>query len=100
MNVRLSDGTVRCGDCFDASSYESQTADPCTYCGSAPIPAKIHTYSVIFSDPTDSTWGMVAQVQAVTAGSAQDECNRAVQDPNRLFDGCDFTIWPEPIDAA
>lgn len=57
-------------------------------------------YSVIFSDPCDSEWGVIAQIEAVTAGSAQDECNRAVQDPDGLFHGCDFTIWPEPVTAS
>lgn len=38
MNVRLYDGTVRCPQCFDASSYESDTSDPCLYCQSAPEP--------------------------------------------------------------
>lgn len=32
MNVRLYDGTVRCYDHMDASSYQGQTSDPCTYC--------------------------------------------------------------------
>lgn len=32
MNVRLYDGSVRCGEHMDASSYESLTNDPCTYC--------------------------------------------------------------------
>lgn len=32
MNVRLADGTVRCADHFDASSYVSETDDPCLYC--------------------------------------------------------------------
>lgn len=34
MNVRLSDGSVRCGDHFDVSSFVSITSDPCTYCPS------------------------------------------------------------------
>lgn len=32
MNVRLYDGSVRCGEHMDASSYESMTNDPCSYC--------------------------------------------------------------------
>jgi diacylglycerol kinase family enzyme len=32
MNVRLYDGTVRCPDCFDTSTYQCETSDPCTYC--------------------------------------------------------------------
>jgi hypothetical protein len=32
MNVRLYDGTVRCPEHFDASSYEDETDDPCLYC--------------------------------------------------------------------
>lgn len=36
MNVMLFDGTVRCADHFDASSYDCETSEPCTYCSSAP----------------------------------------------------------------
>lgn len=32
MNYRLYDGTVRCADHFDASSYQGVTSDPCAYC--------------------------------------------------------------------
>lgn len=45
MNVRLYDGSVRCGKHMDASSYEGMTNDPCAYCpqeedcGFAEIPA-------------------------------------------------------------
>lgn len=46
MNVRLYDGTVRCDGCMDASSYESTTDDPCTYCGARPV-----MIPVILSDP-------------------------------------------------
>jgi hypothetical protein len=35
MNVRLYDGTVRCPSCNDASSYQSDTEDPCAYCGTS-----------------------------------------------------------------
>lgn len=41
MNVRLYDGTVRCAEHFDASSYESETSDPCLYCP-LPSPAQDH----------------------------------------------------------
>lgn len=33
MNVRLYDGTVRCTDHFDASTYACLTDLPCLYCG-------------------------------------------------------------------
>lgn len=36
-NVRLYDGTVRCSDHFDASSYQSETSDPCPYCPSLEV---------------------------------------------------------------
>jgi hypothetical protein len=39
MNVRLPDGTVRCAEHFDASSYQSETSDPCLYCQSTPEPS-------------------------------------------------------------
>lgn len=32
MNVRLYDGTVRCAQHMDASSYQGQTTDPCLHC--------------------------------------------------------------------
>src|SRR3546814_301410 len=97
MNVRLSDGTVRCGECFDASSYESETSDPCSYCGTVPATAKVNTYAVIFSDLTDIELAFAAEVQASSPRSAEDECNRAVNDPGNIFEGCDFTVWPVPV---
>lgn len=33
MNVMLDDGTVRCADCFDASTYACLADLPCLYCG-------------------------------------------------------------------
>lgn len=46
MNVRLADGTVRCHAHFDASSYVSETSDPCLYCeergGTITIPVIMH----------------------------------------------------------
>lgn len=35
-NVKLNDGTVRCGDHMDASFYESETDEACLYCPAAP----------------------------------------------------------------
>jgi len=32
MNVRLYDGTVRCAEHMDASTFQGLTSDPCTYC--------------------------------------------------------------------
>lgn len=42
MNVRLYDGTVRCAEHFDASSYQSETSDPCLYC---PLPSPESTHA-------------------------------------------------------
>ena len=39
MNVRLYNGTVRCPEHFDASSYGSETSDPCLYCDATPEPS-------------------------------------------------------------
>lgn len=36
QNLRLFDGSVRCVDCFDASSYADETDAPCTYCQHIP----------------------------------------------------------------
>lgn len=55
MNVRLYDGTVRCADCFDASIYEIETADPCTYCGT--VPECIEVPVVMFEPETGQTMG-------------------------------------------
>lgn len=59
MNFRLYSGTVRCADCFDASSYKSETTDPCAYCGTIGRPAEpiatdewIEAMSVLVVDPT------------------------------------------------
>lgn len=87
MNVRLYDGTVRCPQCFDASSYESDTSDPCLYCECSPTqsdeewlsalsslvvegPTRTLTVSKIQCDrcPDPGTWkiadefGMIAQL--------------------------------------
>lgn len=45
MNVRLYDGTVRCADCFDSSTYESETSDPCAYCHSTPDTDTTNTHN-------------------------------------------------------
>lgn len=52
MNVRLYDGSVRCATCFDSSVYESETADPCTYCGSTPT---TDTLTNMIDNGTDGT---------------------------------------------
>jgi hypothetical protein len=36
QNIMLNDGTVRCADCFDASTYACMTDEPCLYCGHVP----------------------------------------------------------------
>ena len=35
-NLKLYDGTVRCADCMDASTYEDETNEMCSYCGHIP----------------------------------------------------------------
>ena len=108
MNYRLSDGTVRCEACMDASSYQGITTDPCLYCevwGSVdgqehettPEGPIMHTYAVIMSHPEDDPGeGLLVHVAAPTRGSAQDEVNGAVQDPQSIYHGYQFTIWPVP----
>ena len=61
MNVRLYSGTVRCLDCMDASSYESETSDPCLYCGAVPTPPAIE------EPETDQEWLDALSTLVVTA---------------------------------
>lgn len=55
-NLKLYDGTTRCHDHMDASSYQGQTDEPCTYC------------------PTDEAescaWATAATCHATPHGSA------------------------------
>ena len=57
----------------------------------------MNRYAVILSHVEEPEEGVLCMVDAVTAGSAQDECNSAVQDPDSVFYGYDFTIWPVPV---
>lgn len=54
-------------------------------------------FAVIMSHADQPEDGTLAFVEAATAGSAQDECNRATSDPGSIFEGYDFTIWPVPV---
>lgn len=98
MNFRLYDGTVRCMDHMDASSYQGTTSDPCAYCPAVQQrdPA-LNRYRVLFGHPGEPTAGILMSVDAPTPGHAQDLCNDAVRDEGGLLDGCNFTIWPEPV---
>jgi hypothetical protein len=115
MNFRLYDGTVRCADHMDASSYQGTTSDPCAYCPTEsttcpdcwalpgecaciPSPPKVNRYRVLFGHPGEPTAGILFSVDAPTPGHAQDLCNDAVRDEGGLLDGCVFTIWPVPVD--
>ena len=93
MNYRLYDGTVRCADHMDASSYLGTTSEPCAYC-----PQPVNRYRVLFAQPGQPTAGILFSVDAPTPGHAQDLCNNAVRDEGGLLDGCVFTIWPVPVD--
>lgn len=57
----------------------------------------MHKFAVIFSHADQPEDGVLCMVDARTPGSAQDECNRAVQEHGNLFEGYDFTIWPAPV---
>lgn len=41
MNVRLYDGTVRCGEHMDASSHQGMTDDACLYCPVEALPVPV-----------------------------------------------------------
>jgi hypothetical protein len=113
MNYRLYDGTVRCGDHMDASSYQGLTSEACLYCGETcrfcdqaphsglctPAPA-VQRFEAIFSHPDTPEVGVVAHVDAPSAGWAQDEANRCVTEPGNLWEGYRFTIWPDPVSAV
>lgn len=59
---------------------------------------RIRMYAAIFSHADEPEEGLLAHVYARSAGSAQDECNTARQEPGGLFEGYDFTLWPHPVD--
>lgn len=81
MNVRLSDGTVRCADCFDASTYECETADPCTYCGAVPECAMVPV--VMFDPETGQTVGAYQRGPDVT--NIIWNLDRETKDPDSLW---------------
>lgn len=45
MNVRMYAGHALCPDCFDGSVYESETSDPCAYCGKVDQAVPVDTQS-------------------------------------------------------
>ena len=108
MNFRLYDGTVRCTDHMDASSYQGTTSDPCAYCPTESTPdvmattdaLPINRYRVLFGHPGEPTAGILFSVDAPTPGHAQDLCNDAVREEGGLLDGCVFTIWPDPVPVS
>jgi len=94
MNFRLYDGTVRCPECMDASSYQGETSNPCLYCQGVP---GVHRFEAIFSHPDEPEEGVLAHIDAPSRGWAQDEAIRCVTEPGNLWEGCQFTIWPDPV---
>lgn len=57
----------------------------------------MHKFAVIFSHADQPEDAVLCMVDARTPGSAQDECNGAVREHGNLFEGYDFTIWPDPV---
>lgn len=57
----------------------------------------MNQYGVILSHADEPQEGVLCYVTASSPGSAQDECNRGVQDEGSIFHGYDFTIWPVPV---
>jgi hypothetical protein len=53
-------------------------------------------YAVILSHADQPGEGMLCYVAAESRIRAQDECNEAVSEEGGVFEGCVFTIWPEP----
>lgn len=57
----------------------------------------MNRYAVILSHRESPEDGVLCMVDAVSPGSAQDECNQGTSDPGSIFYGYDFTIWPVPV---
>lgn len=75
MNVRLNDGTVRCTDHFDASTYASLTDDPCLYCEGDSVTTITHMTQHtpdgtqhLHSRVTESSANALEHVNAMEAG--------------------------------
>lgn len=60
----------------------------------------MNTYAVIFSDPCDTEWGVYAMVPGSTPEEAVECCMDAVWEDGNLFYGCDFVVWPIPVQGA
>jgi hypothetical protein len=54
-------------------------------------------YEVIMSHADQPEEGVFCQVEATTANRAQAECLRATGDPDSMFFGYEFTIWPVAV---
>jgi len=84
MNYRLYDGTVRCADHMDASSYVDETTEPCLYCADA-LEGADQRWECIVSDPeTGRTF-----VTMTTAPCFEDavEIFEGQAEPGELYDG-------------
>lgn len=86
MNVRLFDGTVRCAGCFDSSTYESETADPCTYCGATPEPM-VEVPVVLYHRDGDTVG---AYQPGLDAAHALDCLDRVTSTPGNLWYGWSY----------
>ena len=56
-----------------------------------------HTYGVIFSHPDQTGDAQLAHVTAPDYTEALNACWDAIESDDNIFEGCDFTIWPDPI---
>lgn len=57
----------------------------------------IKTYGVIFSTPGEPSRYTHATVQATDHRNAIDTCYDAVEQEGGIWEGRQFTIWPDPV---
>lgn len=71
MNVQLTDGTARCADHMDASSYVRLTDSPCLYCQEATVTPASTRPDLAMTLRLDT--GIAHLGQAVAAGLAKND---------------------------
>ena len=57
----------------------------------------MNRFEAIFSHPESPEDGVLAHIDAPTRGWAHSEAIRCVTEPGNLWEGYQFTIWPDPV---
>jgi len=62
--------------------------------------SELHRFEAIFSHPESPEVGVLAHVDAVSFTWAEGEAFRCVGEAGNSWEGCDFTIWPDPVSVV